>query len=250
MIAGIFLINGCTGLVNGIQPTIIPTPTLDPCQPVNFRMAVQPVSGFLVAFDDITFVANYTQQGQLAQPIMNLQSLRRQLDESILPVCLDTLKNSTHNYMNSVILYLSYFMGGVEKGNVDAAMKSSLELRAMVEGEYQKLIGTGSPSSQPFLPAGSAVQATPQIAATGSVEPIQVKNAGDQAVNIRQGADINSAVIGSLPAGEVLPGVGKDATGRWILVKTNTSYGWISAEMVQINPALELIPVLAITPTP
>ena len=250
VIAGLFFIDGCTESINRVQPTNTPIPTLDPCLPANLPTAVQPVSDLLYAFDDITFVANYTPQVQLTQPILELQSLRRQLDDSTFPVCMDTLKKTTRNYMNSVILYLSYFMGGVEKEKINATLKSSQEIRAMAESEYQKLLGTGIPSFPSVLPSGSDIQQTPQIAVTGSANPIQVKNAGNQAINIRKEANINSAIIGSLQSGEVITGYGRDTTGMWIMVKINAAYGWISAEMVEINPPFESIPEITITPSP
>jgi SH3-like domain-containing protein len=77
-----------------------------------------------------------------------------------------------------------------------------------------------------------------------------VKNAGVQAVNIRKDADINSAIIGSMQPGEVITGYGKEPTGRWILVRIKTAYGWISADKVELNPPLMSIPVIATIPSP
>jgi len=247
-IFGFTLLNACSSSLNTASPISVPTSVVDPCMPANIPITLQPVNDLLYAFDDITFVANFTPQMQLTQPIMDLQSIRRKLDASESPICLDVLKKTAREYMNSVILYLSYFMGGEEKDTIDAAILTSQELRSVMDSEYQKLVGTGIPSSPSIQPSSFDVNQTPEIAVTGITKTLEVKNAGNQAVNIRKEADINSEIIGSLPAGQTVTGYGKNATGGWILVKTGSTYGWISSEMVELNLLLESIPIFYNTP--
>lgn len=247
---GIVLLSACSNLVSVVTPTSMPTLVMDPCVATNVPTLLKPIDSLLYAFDDITYVANFTPQLQLTQPIMELQSIRRELDIYKGPKCLNVLIDTTRDYMNSVILYLSYFMGGAEKDTIDAALATSQELRALMDSEYQKLSGY-SISSSPFIqPSSLEIKQTPEIAVTGMVETIEVKNAGNQRVNIRKDPDINSSIIGLLSPGETITGYGKDATSKWILVKTNSEYGWVSAEMVELNRLLETIPIIDNTPLP
>ena len=248
-ILGVAFLNACSGSLSIATPTSMPTSEIDPCDPVNYPSLLKPIDSLLYAFDDITFVANFTPQVQLTQPIMDLQSIRRDLDAFAFPSCLHAYKSATREYMNSVILYLSYFMGGVEKESIDEAMQTSQELRLVMDSEYQKLVGTGIPSSPSIQPSSFDVIQTPEIVVTGIIETIEVRNAGNQAVNIREEPDINSKVIGSLLAGETIMGHSKDATGEWILVKTNSAYGWVNAEMVELSQQLNSIPEVTSTPT-
>lgn len=246
----VYFLSACSYLTSVVTPTSMPTIVVDPCVSANIPTLLEPIDDLLYAFDDITFVANFTPQVQLTQPIMKLQSSRRALDALKGPICLDELIKASHDYMNSVILYLSYFMGGVEKETIDAALLTSQELRVMLDSEYQKLAGFSIPSSPSIQPSSFEINQTPEIAVTGMVETIEVKNAGNQGVNIRKDADINSSIIGSLTAGETIIGYGKDVTGRWIMVKTNSTYGWVNVEMVELNYVLEEIPIISETPSP
>jgi len=248
-IIGLIFLGACSGPTSEISPTSTPTREVDPCDPVNFPALLKPIDSLLYAFDDITFVANFTPQVQLTQPIMDLQAIRRDLDAYTSPSCLQSYKSATREYMNSVIMYLSYFMGGVEKDSIDTAMQTSQQLRSVMDSEYQRLVGTSIPSSPSIQPSSFDVVQTPEIAVTGIAETIEVRNAGDQAVNIRLEPDIKSEIIGSLLAGETILGYGKDATGGWILVKTNSTYGWVNAEMVELSQQLNSIPEVSSTPT-
>ncbi|HEY60602.1 MAG TPA: hypothetical protein G4N92_07980 [Anaerolineae bacterium] len=81
-----------------------PMNTPAPCSKENILEEVGMIEKFMGEFDDINFVANLTQQEQLAGPILELQKVRRLVEYLELPSCLDTLKSSTIEYMDNVII--------------------------------------------------------------------------------------------------------------------------------------------------
>ena len=73
----VLLLTAC----NGFEPK---TEDLndDPCSSQNVIGQVKQIKELVDEFDDISFIANLTPQTQLAEPIMNLQTVRRKLANS------------------------------------------------------------------------------------------------------------------------------------------------------------------------
>ncbi|NJL92352.1 MAG: SH3 domain-containing protein, partial [Anaerolineae bacterium] len=73
-----------------------------------------------------------------------------------------------------------------------------------------------------------------------------------QALNVRNGPGDNFDVIGHLIQGDVLPILGTDASGFWLLVQYSqgTLQGWIATTFTQINGELTNAPNMQPTPLP
>ena len=59
-------------------------------------------------------------------------------------------------------------------------------------------------------------------------------------LNVRSGAGTAYPVVGTYAQGTVLVTLGADASGGWLQVQTpdGTTTGWVSAALVEIQPAL------------
>lgn len=78
---------------------------------------------------------------------------------------------------------------------------------------------------------------------------ITATNSGQKAVNLRGAPDLNAAVVELLQPGEVVPVLGVDASGKWVLVNYTGQELWAYLEFLTLNVDVSAIPVLTITPT-
>ena len=118
-----------------IPPTPMPTATPDPCASENLLEEVEKVQDLVNAFQDVAYLANFTPQTELVEPILEMQSVRRDLQKLSVPPCEEAIKTASLNYMNSTINYLAFFMGGETKENVDAGIQNSQVLWQVVLGD-------------------------------------------------------------------------------------------------------------------
>lgn len=113
----------------------------DPCSPKNIVSEVKKVYDLMHKFDDYTFVANLTNQTELAEPIMKMQDVRYELEYTETAECTVTLQQDAINYMNSVIIYLGHFMGGMDKNQVNMEITAADEMRKVYDAELSRLTG-------------------------------------------------------------------------------------------------------------
>jgi len=232
---------------------LAPMNTPDLCSKENILEEVGKIEKFMGEFDDIKFVANLTQQEQLAGPILELQKVRRQVEYLKLPSCLDTLKSSTIEYMDNVIIYLAYFMGGSARELVDDGINNSQNSRISYEKELASLLGVDfvpSATETPLalLPSSAATSVPDQAG-----EPMLVVNPGTQQVNIRMEPYIDASIIGYLQSAESAVAVGRTESSEWIAVLLpgveEPTLGWIYAEVVVLNVLIETLPTSEPIPT-
>ncbi len=229
---------------------LAPTNTPDLCSKENILDEVGRIEKFMGEFDDIRFVANLTQQEQLAGPILELQEVRRLVEYLELPSCLDTLKSSTIEYMDNVIIYLAYFMGGSARELVDDEINNSQNSRISYEKELARLLGVdfvppATVTPLALLPSSAATSVPDQAG-----EAMLVINPGPQQVNIRMEPYTNASIIGYLQPAESAVAVGRNESSEWIAVLLpgveEPTLGWIYAEVVDLNVPIETLP----TPAP
>jgi hypothetical protein len=130
------------------------TATEDPCAAQNISGEVRKVYDRMHKFDDISFVANLTPQDQLAAPVLKMQDVRYELEYVDVAECVAPLKQAAINYMNSVIIYLAHFMGGVDRQQVNLEITAADELRNLYDGELERLTGADliQPTFTPIPP--------------------------------------------------------------------------------------------------
>jgi hypothetical protein len=118
------------------------TVIVDRCSADNKLSEAQSLGRLVHHFEDVKFVAILTSREQLVQPILKLQDLRYQAEDMDLPDCLSDLEVSSINYMNSVILYLSHHMAGMNTEQVRAEFLSSEELLKTYQQVYAQATGS------------------------------------------------------------------------------------------------------------
>jgi hypothetical protein len=219
------------------DPTPIPpTPTLDPCASENLLEEVEKVQDLVNEFQDVAYVANFTRVNELILPIMELQAVRRELQKLDVPACEEEIKTASLNYMNSTINYLSFFMGGETKENVDAGIQNSQVLWQVVLGEFNKLLTSAGLVSEEIPGIGDTIPLT-----LGS--SIIVGNDGTQKVNVRSQPDINTDIISHLEPGMQAIGLSRNDPGDWLRINLDGVIGWVFTEMVTISAAIEELPI-------
>ncbi|HKY53788.1 MAG TPA: hypothetical protein VJM08_05740 [Anaerolineales bacterium] len=116
-----FLLQAC-GNVQTLIPTTIPivtdtavptvtvTKTPDVCATENIRAEVDKVHKHMREFDDAATLAANIPREQLSVPIADLQRIRREAEDEVVPPCITTLKDYQIQHMNSVISTLITFL--------------------------------------------------------------------------------------------------------------------------------------------
>ena len=94
------------------MPTLTITITMTPdlCASENIKAEVDKVQKHMREFDDAAILASNVPQGQLSDSIAELQRIRREADDELVPACLNNLKTFQINHMNLVIDSLLAFM--------------------------------------------------------------------------------------------------------------------------------------------
>jgi len=217
-------------------PTPMPTALPDPCASENLLEEVEKVQDLVNAFQDVAYVANFTPQTELILPIMEMQAVRRDLQKLDVPDCEEAIKTASLNYMNSTINYLSFFMGGETKENVDAGIQNSQVLWQVVLGEFNKLLTSAGLVSEELPDIGNAM---PQTTDSNFL----VGNDGTQRVNVRSQPNLNAAVISQFEPGMQAIGLARNEPGDWLQINLNGVIGWVNTEMVTTSEAVEELPV-------
>lgn len=95
------------------MPTLTTTITLTPdlCASENIKAEVDKVHRHMREFDDAARLAASMPREQLSAPTADLQKIRREAEDELVPPCLSTLKDYQIKHMNSVIDTLIAFMG-------------------------------------------------------------------------------------------------------------------------------------------
>lgn len=89
---------------------------------------------------------------------------------------------------------------------------------------------------------------TPVVAESLPEIPKPLVTAGDTNVNIRRGPSTDYEVVGSLPAGESLEIIGRNADSSWWQVLTPNGEGWIAAFVTTASNVDENMPVVVEAP--
>lgn len=261
LITAVFL--AACGAAPSAATQILQTNTPNPCAPNQIGFEIKKINDQMRAIDDLTFVANLTDQKLLAQPVMEMQAVRRQLESTDPPPCLEKLNASAVSYMNMVINYLAHFMGGVAQEQINAEIAASQSLRTAYEEERARLVGatylpppTRIPVTPPAITPGN--DGTPASSHPGdpplqTSEAVLVTNPGPASINIRFEPSMTSAIVGYLQPHETAPAIGRTEDSQWVaieLLNSTIRYAWVYAGNVKLNVAIEQLPTPAPTPTP
>ena len=216
-------------------PTVTPTP--NPCSPENVLLDIDDIQSMIFEFQDIAYIANFTSQVQLIDPILKLQEVRRETQQLDLPTCESSLQNAIIDYMNAVIDYLAIFMAGGDTASVQSGISNSDLLWQIVLFEYNKLgkaIG---------IEAESLPELGQPILSIEEKSSIQVTNGTDQSVNVRENPNLDAPIAAKLEPGFTAEGISRTETSDWIQITLEDITGWVSADVVSLNVPIDEIPI-------
>jgi len=250
------LLAACGAAPSGTPAQTPQTNTPNPCTPSQIGFEIKKINDQIHVFDDLTFVANLTDQKLLTQPLMEMLAVRRQLESMDPPQCTEKLNASAISYMNMVINYLAHFMGGISQEQINAEIGASQSLRTAYEEEKARLVGAT------YLPPPTRIPITPPAGTPVSDRPgdllstpqlILATNPGPASINIRLEPSMTGAIAGYLTPNESAPAIGRTEDAQWIAIEMKNSalrYAWVYAENVKLNVPVEQLPTPDPTPTP
>lgn len=102
-----------------VMPTLTISMTPDLCASENIKTEVDKVHRHMREFDDAAALAASMPREQLSTPIANLQKIRRDAEDELIPPCLASLKDYEILHMNSVINTLIAFLSVNDPQAVD-----------------------------------------------------------------------------------------------------------------------------------
>jgi hypothetical protein len=118
-----------------VSTSVAPTSTTpDLCLSPQIEEEAQKVQKHMREFDDASILASSVPQAQLSTSIADLQRIRREADDEVVPPCLAALKNYQISHMNSVINTLLAFMRSKDPLAIDCVdIQSSTEEEAVCQ---------------------------------------------------------------------------------------------------------------------
>src|ERR1041385_1615331 len=135
------------------EPSTI-TSTPDPCPPGQIEAEVQKVQKHMREFDDASTLASSTPRDQLSGSISDLQRIRREAEDQLIPACLTNLKTYQVQHMNSVIETLLAFMRGVDQKSLEPGIALAKQQHDQYLLELARVLGlTVVPATAPSAPS-------------------------------------------------------------------------------------------------
>ncbi|HUV15660.1 MAG TPA: SH3 domain-containing protein [Pelolinea sp.] len=224
-----------------LPPT--PTSTPDPCNPENVLFEVEDIQALVNGFQaTMAFTNSILDPSLVIPPILRLQEIQMQIRQLKVPSCMILLKETTLQYTDSVIFYLTFYLNqNITQEEYDKLVENSQVLWQSVGYEFNSVLsGTGAePQELPNLN-----ELFPQSEGTGAV----VRNNGTQAVNVRSAPNLDAEVVASLEPGMQALGIGRIEAGDWVQINLDGVFGWVFAETVTVNLPIDQLPVIEIAP--
>lgn len=249
VIAGVLLLSSCSvfavqdATATPVPPTSMPTPTLDPCSPEIVTTHIEEIQALVNGFQSTMAFANSILNPDLVvDPILKLQEI--QLDVRLLdaPECLLPLKQTILDYMDSVIIYLVFYLNqNTTQEEFDILVESSNQRWNLVATEFNKALQIAGIEPQEVPELG---QVLPESEGTGAM----VQNEGTQNVNVRAAPDLTAEKVTELEPGAQAFVFGRNDGGDWIRVEHNGVLGWVFAETVTVSVAVDDLPVIEAGP--
>jgi hypothetical protein len=148
-----------------VTPTPVPTltSTPDPCSQAALPASVGAVNSIMREFDDASLLAQNTPVSQMLPTIADLQRIRREAEDQVIPPCLFNLKTYQINHMNAVIDTLLAFVKGADADAINQGIAQARQFHDQYTLEMARLLGVtlvpptaaGTPDGTP-APGGTA----------------------------------------------------------------------------------------------
>jgi hypothetical protein len=137
----LLLTSACGSGSSATQPEVLASATADPCAAENLPTTVQSLNDLMREFDDVSQRISNTPTQQLPELISNMQRIRRDVEDTQIPVCLGTLKTHQLNHMNLTIQALIAFVGGTSPEELNAGLENARKEHDLYALEIVRLLG-------------------------------------------------------------------------------------------------------------
>jgi len=184
-------------------------------------------------FDDASLLASNTPQAQLSSVISDMQEIRRNAEDQIVPACLVNLKQIQLAHMNTVINTLIGFLGGADQASLNQGSDIARQQHNQYAIEYARLLGL-TVVSPPTPTLGAQETATSQPAPT----PLAATNQGTSDVHLYAEPSETSTVVAVLTPGQSATALTQTQDGAWIQVEIPGQPGqtaWVFGALVVLN---------------
>lgn len=121
------------------SPGVSSTP--DPCSLPELETEVQEIHRHMREFDDAATLASNVPRDQLSTSIADMQRIRREAEDELVPPCLAALKAYQVQHMNSVISTLIAFLGGTDQQSLDQGIALARQQHDQYTLELAKVLG-------------------------------------------------------------------------------------------------------------
>lgn len=224
-----------------------PSTTPNPCDKSNVQTSVKQFTDLTREFDDTSYVASFTPQAQLVEPVLKLQEVRRKVQAIEAPDCFTQLKKLQIIYMNGVITALVHFLGGAKGDQVQAEIAATRSLRVNYEQELANVLGVTyvPPPTVTSQPTSAGATEAPPLPPTPTVTPVNLTVI--QRANLRIGPGTDFDQVATLNGGETAVAVGRNAQGDWLQIvypANSDSRAWLLVSLVSVDGAVETLPVV------
>ena len=129
-----------TPSVASVVPVAI-TNTPDPCAPENIEAEVMKVHKYMREFDDLSALALSLTREELTRALPELQRVRREAEDQVIPYCLGDLKTYQVTHMNIVINTLLAAMSGSEQDVLNQGVALAGQQKDKYLIEIARLLG-------------------------------------------------------------------------------------------------------------
>ena len=147
---------GVTQAADTLTPTFSITATPDLCAAEHLEDSVNKVHRHMREFDDASTLASSMPRDQLSSSIAELQRIRREAQDEVIPPCLENLKGYQIQHMNVVIDTLIAFMRGFDQQVINQGITLASQKHDQYVIELARILGiTIVPATSVVVPSAT-----------------------------------------------------------------------------------------------
>jgi len=128
------------------------TPTPNPCAADNIANTVKPVNDLMRQFDDASQLGSNVSRDQAPQVIVEMQRIRRNVEDLEIPPCLEILKQHELAHMNSVIDTMLGFISGADSNAINNSLVKARNEHDQYTLELARLLAYPTKIANPTPP--------------------------------------------------------------------------------------------------
>jgi hypothetical protein len=235
-ITSLLLAVALSGCMSTPQATTQPSPTTTPdlCGPAAIAGEVDRAHKLMREFDDASLLGTNTPRDQLPPVISDMQRIRREAEDQIVPGCLAVLKQLQLAHMDTVINTLVSFLGGADQSALNQGAELARQQHNAYAIEYARLLGLTVVVPSTATPDLSST-ATPLAATAITVIAL---NPGPQDINMYSDPSVDSTIVAVFFVNETARVMTQTPDRQWIQIQIPgqvDQLAWVQASLVTLS---------------